>query len=107
MVLAVVWVGVGSGCGGSSRVDAVSCGMGWCWLHVFVAVMCQLQLWWQLCAYCHRSGLADLQLCVMGSFMLPIGYFTHLQYDPQLGFEFDPDLMKSRLKLDPKFEPSL
>ena len=65
---------VSSGCGGCGCVDGVSCGIGWCWqwvwwqhwcwLHVFVAVIVvlyQLQVWWQWpCAYCCRSGAADL-----------------------------------------------
>ena len=38
---------------------------------------------------------------------LTLGCFTHLRYDPQLGFKLDHNLVKSRLKLDTKFRQSL
>ena len=41
---------------GSGHVDAVSCGMGWCWLHVFAAVMCCFVL---------ASGVVAAAMCIL------------------------------------------
>ena len=56
---------VGHGCGVHSCVDGIGCGMvgvGCMCLQLQCVVSCQPQVWWQWpCAYCSRSGSADLQ----------------------------------------------